>query len=288
MSSSTENEQSAPTAESMITDDSRIVDETRFAAAKEKLLQCAKSAVAATNRFTNAAKGLAAARVEIRSLIITKGEFPDWGALSDQYRVAVSVSENEVLAPLDAASKRRLQDAVRQHVARTYLLRGVVTHIVTNEPNFADERAMVESGDIEKLIGDPPNALKTRVRQHYRSASLKVPTEYEVGTPAPETPDATPENAVTALMSALEGLGKVVPHYATLGILRTTSDVSRVLTSGKTSDVENRPIVVDHLKRIATIALLTAKHLESKSDSADREKLDAAYFDTTKDTSPAK
>lgn len=273
--------------------DARIEDIPAFEVARATLLDAAKAAVREAKRYTNATKALAEARVAIRSFIVRSNGFPDWAASSDAYSVAVSTAETPVLAPLGADATRRLNQAVRQHVKRNYLLPGIVSYVLTHAPagvgdKLADEATRWAAGERDAVLTGPSVTLVSEVRKHYKAAELTLPdgpfshTQPSTGGSGGPGP-ASPSSALTSLLSSLEGVKQIVPRYAVMGILSTASAVSRKLLDGKMSDIQDRPMVVRNLQRISTICLVTAKTIEGKADAKDEQSMMEAYFDEATD-----
>lgn len=279
--------------------DGRIEDKTRFQQAHDALIHAASRAVTEWQRATNAAKALAAARVNVRAtLLLGASGLPDWGATSDAYRIVVSDAENGILAKLGADAKGRLQASVRQHVKRSMLLPGIVAYVLSHGSDAklaAESERWGKDTDLVNLtseqlavLSDPSASLINAVRRHYKAAKLDIPAgpfqkEGDVqGGTGGGNPPSDPPSVLSTLDNALGGLGEIVPRFATLGLLRASSDVSQKII-GSQSDIENRPTVIEHLQRIAEIASLTAKVLDGKGNEQDAAKLAADYFDPESD-----
>lgn len=275
-------------------DDSRIKDAGRFMSWLGKLHEAAELAVDTAIHYTNVTKAVAEARVGIRSTIIRPNQFPDWSADSDVYRQVVSIEEGKVFAKLTNDSKTRLVNAIKQQVKRNYLLPGVVAYILTNEGNFGEELDKWNAEDgRERVLSDPSEKLKGRVREHYSACGLDVPEgpfkEKRAAKPATSGPDAgdNPTSALETLGEALGGLSQITPQYATLALLQATSDLSSNMLEGKPGAIEGRQQVIANLKRIAQIAQGTADMIEGNVSGEDFDKsmesLVAAYFDSKTD-----
>lgn len=281
--------------------DARIEDQEGFKATLVTLLAAAKKAVTEAKRYTTATKALAEARVQIRSYVIRSNGFPDWAASSDAYSVAVSTAETPVLAPLGADATRRLNQAVRQHVKRNFLLPGIVGFILTHvdpekKPGLADEVTAWAEADAsgkplnrDSILTGPSQALIKEVRKHYDAAQLTYPegTPFAEGTSNPPTPGpgpVSPSNAVTAVTKALEGLDQVDPRYAVLGLLSTATALSKKLKA-TTGEVKDRTLIIKALERVAVIAETTAAILDpSQTVQEKHEKtMTDAYFSEASD-----
>lgn len=275
-------------------DDSRIQDKGRFMSALAKLQEACQSAVDVAVSYTNTTKAVAEARVLIRSTIMRPNGFPDWAADSDVYRQVVSIEEGKIFAKLTNDSKVRLVNAIKQQVKRNYLLRGVVVYILTHEENFGAEldKWNEEDGQ-DRVMSDPSEKLKDRVRTHYGACGLDVPEgpfkEKKAAKPSTPGPDAgdNPTSALETLGEALGGLSQITPQYATLALLQATSDLSSNMLKGKPGAIEGRQQVIANLKRIAQIAQGTADMIEGnvsgETFDAAMESLVAAYFDSKTD-----
>ena len=269
-------------------DNSRITDAGRFMSALSRLREACESAVAEAIAYTNVTKAVAEARVLIRSTIMRPNGFPDWSADSDVYRQVVSIEEGKAFAKLTTDSKTRLVNAIKQQVKRNYLLPGVVAYILTTEANFGEELDKWNGEDgRDRVLSDPTEKLKTRVREHYSACGLDVPEgpfkEKKAAAPVTPGPDAgdNPESALDTLTEALGGLTQVLPVYSTAAILSTVSDLAKGLT-GKTGAIDGRPKVIDNLHRIGFITETLASMLDGKLDGETfdtaMENMIAAYF----------
>lgn len=275
--------------------DARIEDQEGFKKSLATLLDLAKGAVREAKRYTNATKSLAEARVAIRSFIIRTDGFPDWAASSDAYSVAVATAETPVLAPLGADATRRLNQAVRQHVKRNYLLPGIVGYVLThadNKPKLEAEATRWGQGqlDREAILTGPSADLVREVRKHYTAAKLTLPegpfgetNPGSGGNPGPG--QGTPSSALQSLLGSLDGIGQIVPRYGVVGLLATATAISKKLVDGKTSEVKDRPMVIKNLKRVAAICTTTAAMLDpsASASDADEKAMEDAYYDATAD-----
>lgn len=275
-------------------DNSRILDAGRFMSWLGRLRDAAEQAIEVAQSYTVVTKAVAEARVGIRSTIMRPNGFPDWAADSDVYRQVVSIEEGKTFAKLTADSKTRLVNAVKQQVKRNYLLPGVVAYVLTSEANFGEEldKWNGENGR-DRVLSDPSEHLKGRVREHYTACGLDVPEgpfkEKKAATAPTPGPDANdkPESALEVLGEALGGLSQIVPQYAVLALLQALTDVSRGLVEGKPGAIEARPKVVENLHRICTIADITALMIDGKLTGEEFDKssedLLALYFDPNAD-----
>lgn len=272
-------------------DNSRITDAGRFMSALSRLREACESAVAEAIAYTNVTKAVAEARVLIRSTIMRPNGFPDWAADSDVYRQVVSIEEGKAFSKLTPDSKTRLVNAIKQQVKRNYLLPGVVAYILTTEANYGAELDKWNGEDgRDRVLSDPSERLKGRVREHYAACGLDVPEgpfkEKKAAKPVTPGPDANdaPDSVLETLTEALGGLGQIVPRYSTLALLQATSEVVAGLIEGTIGSIEDRPAVVSTLQRIAQVTLIGAKMIEGKSDESDESALMAAMFDPKTDT----
>lgn len=275
-------------------DNSRITDAGRFMSALSRLREACESAVAEAIAYTNVTKAVAEARVLIRSTIMRPNGFPDWAADSDVYRQVVSIEEGKAFSKLTPDSKTRLVNAIKQQVKRNYLLPGVVAYILTTEANYGAELDKWNGEDgRDRVLSDPSEHLKGRVREHYAACGLDVPEgpfkEKKAAKPVSPGPDAddNPESVLETLTEALGGLGQVLPVYSTTAILATVSDLSRRLLSVKGA-IDGRPTVIQNMHRASWILDNTAHMLDGVLDGAEFDaaliKLDEFYFDPKTDT----
>jgi hypothetical protein len=272
-------ESTTPTLEAIlanVSDNSRIEDEAGFAACLDQYEKDAKRAVSAWQSSTNAAKAAALSRVETRMFIRLSGGMPDWAAKSDAYRLTVSDVEARAFAKLDPNSKSRLQAAIRQHVMRTYNLRGVVSYVVAKEPHFEAEAAKLPNGirsseeAFADVIGNATDKLRKACRAHFEAAKLTVPADIADTVPVSNTagPEAgAPESPVETLSTALDGLAQIVPNVSLPAIRDALVVVCKSL-SETTGAVDERPAVMSVLRDIAHLATLTADKLDGNDTAA--------------------
>lgn len=271
-------------------DESRVSDEPQFRALLSEWQDAAKAAVRETNRYTNAVKALAALRVHARSFLIRKDQFPDWAGAGDLAKRTTGIAEAAIKANLSQDAATRLDQNVRAHIKRTYMLPEVIGYIVTHEDGHEDMRAAWESGDegVTKVMTEPTEALKRAVRKHYKAATLNVPDgPFQVGeTDGSPVGEKTKETALSALRKGVEGMEDVTAHYAITVLLEGLSKVSAALVNGKINEVENRKQVVSQLERISVIGDLTARAISGVKGAFGEDEdaaLAGAYFDPKTD-----
>jgi hypothetical protein len=269
------------TVAEVIADDSRIADEVLFADVRERIAKMAKDAVASMTRLTNHVKGLAELRVEARSLILLPSGHPDWSAKSDAYRLNVMSAEADAFGKLDADTKRRLDGAVRQHVTRTYLERGIVNWI---RANVAEMAATAPDGSY--AVAEDDDRFKRAVRKEYDAAGLTVPPRYRTdnGQGSGGGPGAGAPSAVTVLQNAIGGLEQVTADHAALALLQAVSALNASLGKPDARYGERGAEFVSNvLARVGIVATITAKQVTGKTTDADAERLAGVIYDPKND-----
>lgn len=263
------------TTEEVITDDSRISDESAFNKARERFLNALKSARSKFVSATNAIKSAAEESVNLRSLILLPSGNPDWSAKSDAYRLNMESAVNEVLGSLAPSERRRFLGSMRQHVARTYLDPAIVAWVQANVQGMADRDESEEP-------------FKTQVRRQYESAGLAVPPKWQRAGAATSGggPEAgSPASPAAALDNALGGLSQVTGDHASLALLRAISALHSNLTGKSARFGESGPEHVSQvLTRIAVVAQVTAKRIAGKElTEQEEERLASALYDPKSD-----
>lgn len=264
-------------------DDVRVPDREGFTTALDHLLKMASGLATEYTRFTNKAKEMAEARVRIRPFMILPNGFPDWAGTSNGYKAAVESAEFSLYVKLGPDAKRRLDQSVRQHVKRSFLLPGIVGYVLTHGNGMSDEATTFES-DPDAVLTGPSELLIREVRKHYEAAKLNLPdgTPFAIrgvtsnGGGGPNASD--PPSVLKALEDGLGGLAQIVPDIGVGGLLRATSDVSRRLVEAKGSEIKNRPAIIANLHRIAEIASLVEKLLLNQGTPEDENKLSSLYW----------
>lgn len=279
-------------------DDVRVADKEGFTSALSSLLALGKRLTTEYKRYTNAAKEVAAARVAIRPFMVLPTGFPDWAGQSNGYKAAVEQAEFSLYVSLGPDGKRRLDQAVRQHVRRSYLLPGIVGYVLAHTNGLADEYARwvgdTDNGvtpDQDAILTGPSDALIHEVRKHYNAAGLNLPdgpfAEKVADVPSGGPGAGDPPSAIAALDVGLGGLSQIVPDIGVNGLMRATSDVSVRLIEAKGSELKNRPGIVANLQRIAEIASLTAKLVNGDDpEHSDRDEARLVSLYWTKEDAP--
>lgn len=242
-----------------------------------------KKSVSGYRGYTTVAKKVARLRMNMRRLIVASSGHPDWAAGTDAYRLILSSAEAAIWAETTADEKRRVDGAIRQHVARTYLEPEIVDYVlstVNGMPKVGDLKWT--EGDAPVIAGDVPEVLKKAVAKEYKAANLTVPPKF--GGPAKGgtgggTPPGDPENPRAAFETAIGALENLAPLLAATDILRALTALSdKVL---KDSEVSDREAVAAISLRCGVVGHMTAKSLQGKANEKDREALNAARWTKT-------
>lgn len=265
---------------STVGDNSRVEDVEAYRTNVAELRDAAIAAGAAQVNDSSAKARLARARAFIRGTIKRPDGFPDWGANSDVYKTVIERVESNALASvpgLDDKNRKKLTDAVRQQVSRTWLLQAVALWIVTHEAGFAREAEKASTPEgLAALVASPTAKLRKRITEHYskaRNLSNPYKEDNAGGTGSAGTIGA--DAVTTNLKRATKGVaeGGVVPSVSTTSILTMLLGIGRQVTGGTVGEVENRPVVIDNLQSISRLSLLIAKSLDGKASDAELSKL---------------
>jgi len=254
----------------VISDDSRVEDQSAFNAAADSFLDNVRKGLAKFTSATNAFKLISQSGVLVRSLILMPNGFPDWSAKSDAYRLAVGDASQEITAKLTADERRRFWGAIRQHTARTYLEPAIVAWVQANVSGMADKDESHEP-------------FKTAVRKQYTSAELAVPAKYQRGTTGNDAPGPgdNPPSPLVAFDNAAAVVKTSTGDMSALGILRMVSELNDAITGKDARYGEGgAERVRDILNRVSVVTIYTSKVLDGKTlTDEEATKLDAAKFD---------
>lgn len=280
-------EQDAPVAPvtleellSQVDDGSRFADGVDSAALADDLSAKAKSlkssVVTVSTRRKNMAEALASAR---RSVLRPDGR-PDWEGESRTWKALSSVAYESAFADLPKADQQREQNAVRQHVARTYLETAIRAYVAETEDVegtkvYPDEEAMASE------------AFLFAVRRQYLEAGLSIPSRYQ--TPEDKAnagsggggPGNGPTHAAEVALKGIEGLNSVVPSMHSKAALKTVSDLVKRVSDPQAGAIENRETVRDDLVRINDLASFAIRAIDGVSTEKDAGEIAGAYWTTT-------
>jgi len=268
----------------VVSDSSKITDQAAFDTALESVEATTKQAVSAHRAATTVFCKAARLRMTLRSLIRRANGHPDWKAESDVYRLTVGKAEEAVWANVTADEKRRVDGAVRQHIARKYLESTIVDYVLRSMGTIPGLKWTEEKGDTPSYIASfddkvPEQVkLRTAIAAEYVSSGLTLPLKF--GGTKPGTGGGTtkgdPENPAGDFAAAIAGIDKMAPATAADDLLRAVSALSLKVRKGE--KVQDRETVETTLVRMSVVAHMTAKVLGGKATEKDLETLTAALW----------
>lgn len=241
-----------------------------------------KRAVSEARRAYNAAKSLAEANVGVRRHILLPNGHPDWAAKSDLYRLVVA-DNSSLWEGTSADEKRRVMAAARQHVGRGGVLRTAMEAYVRETVNGMTD----EPKDSAKFLAALKREYESAGKDAKGNPVLTVPADVSGKTPEGNasmspTDGETERTPLDTMRDAAKGIATVVPLNAAQAILFGVSKLSERMTA-KDAKVTDRPKVVAVLHRVATVATLTAKHLDGKASDDDGKALSDALWSADDD-----
>lgn len=249
-------------------DSSALVEEIN---AKAKSLK--SSVVTVTTRRKNMAEALANAR---RAVLRPDGR-PDWEGDTKTWAALASVAYDSAFADLPKADIVREQNAVRQHIARTYLETAIRSYVAESETTDGDK----VYPDEESMSSEP---FLFAVRRQYKDAGLAIPPRYQTpedkaaGAGSGAGPGNGAAHAAEVALKGIEGLNSVVPAMHAKAALKTVSDLVKRVSDPKAGAIEGREIVRDDLVRINDLASFALRALDGVSTEKDADEIAGAYW----------